>query len=116
MDSEMHRRWTPQAVQMREILERGRGQNGTRGRLGGGTDASTFPEMEKRGGAASRPLGEEEPPAFHDCKVPGGMSAPERPLDPAGVPSPRKKLRLFLEQSFLDNGRNRGHLILGLFG
>lgn len=47
MDSEMHRRWTPQAVQMREILERGRGQNGTRGRLGGGTDASTFPEMEE---------------------------------------------------------------------
>lgn len=72
--------------------------------------------VSRDGGAASRPLGEEEPPAFRDCKVPGGMSAPERPLDPAGVPSPRKKLRLFLEQSFLDNGRNRGHLILGLFG
>lgn len=65
--------------------------------MGGGIDASTFLEMEKRGGVVFRSFGEEEFFVFYDCKVLGGMFALERFLDFAGVFLFRKKLRLFFE-------------------
>lgn len=47
------------------------------------------------------------PLSFVAVKSQGDLAAPGRPSHPARLPSPWKKLRLFLEQSFLDNGQEQ---------